>query len=162
MHDHRTPKALAMLAALALAAAPAAIGAEQHAAPVEIRSVAISVAPLPAPRVYLDVEGAERTTDEVYIVELEGRFDVTAALAIDLYIGDHKIEEYGGTEKGVYFKVYDASLFERLDDQPFAFGIEGQRLQTLEMRFTPSQLRPFSRLKSPDPRAAKQGETKEE
>lgn len=150
MNTNRKTTAALLLVALALAAPMAAPG-QQREKPrgIEIRSYEIALADLPRPEKRLDALGRERTFDRVHIVELEGYFGEIGAIPVDIYIGDYKVEEYGGTPDGIYFKVYDEALFDRLEGQPFAYGLEGQKVDTLTLRFTSRNQRPFKRIAWP-------------
>lgn len=141
---------LFLIAALACAGSPAVLG--QQAEPrraVTIRSYEIGLAELPRPEVRRDSAGVERSYDRVYVVHLKGDFGAPRAIPVDIWIGDYKVEEYGGTEEGIYFKVYDEGLFDRLENQPIAWGLQGQKVATVELRFTPSRLMPFQPIAWP-------------
>lgn len=140
-----------LVAALLVTSANAALGQEKPEPAIEIRAVEIYSAPLPEPRLYRDSEGLERTAEDVLIVELEGDFGKARAIPVEIYIGDYKVEEYGGSEKGIYFKVYDPELLSRLEGRQLAYGFQGQKVRTLELRFQPSELKPFPRLSAPWP-----------
>ncbi len=160
MYGNITQTVSALWALLLVTASPLVLAQEAVRRPIEIRSVEISVAPLAQPRAFLDIEGVEHSADEVYIVELRGDFGEIRAIPVEIYIGNYKVEEYGGTENGIYFKVYDPSFFDRLDDQPFAYGFQGQRVKELELRFTPNELRPFARIELPKPMSETKAEAR--
>ena len=133
---------------LVLLALPIAASAQERRRGVEIRSYEIALADLDHPETRI-ADGVRRTFSQVYIVELKGDFGEIGAIPVDVYIGDHKIEEYGGTHDGIYFKVYDEALFDRLEGQPFAYGFEGEKVETLDLRFTARDRRPFKRITWP-------------
>jgi hypothetical protein len=134
---------------LVLLALPAAAPAQERPRDIEIRSFEIALADLDRPETRTDADGVKRTFGQVYIVELKGDFGEPGAIPVDVYIGDHKIEEYGGTRDGIYFKVYDEALFDRLEGKRFAYGFEGQKVETLDLRFTARGRKPFKRINWP-------------
>ena len=147
--DMKTAAAL-LLAGLAFAAPMAAPGQQgERPRGIEIRSYEIALADLPRPETRADATGRKRTFDRVHIVELNGYFGEASAIPVDIYIGDYKVEEYGGSSDSIYFKVYDEALFERLEGQPFAYGFEGKKVATLNLWFTLSGQRPFKRIAWP-------------
>ena len=133
---------------LVLVALPIAASAQERRRGLEIRSYEIALADLERPETRV-TDGVRRTFEQVYIVELEGDFGAFGAIPVDVYIGDHRIEEYGGTRDGIYFKVYDEALLDRLEGQPFAYGFEGRKVETLDLRFTARDRRPFKRIAWP-------------
>lgn len=54
---------------------------------------------------------------------------------LNVFLGDYRVPEYGGWDDGIYFKVYDRALLDRLDGQPFAYSVDGQPTRTLGMSF---------------------------
>jgi len=150
MNMNMKTTAALLLVTLAFGAPMAAPGQRaERPRGIEIRSYEIALADLERPETRLDAKGVKRTFGQVYIVELKGDFGEPGAIPVDIYIGDHKIEEYGGTRDGIYFKVYDEALFDRLEGQPFAYGFEGQRVGALDLRFTTRGQRPFKRIAWP-------------
>ena len=124
----------------------AGVSAQQPREP-HIKSHQIFIQQLKQPLTRRDERGEERQYREIYVVELKGYFGEARAIPIEVYIGDYKIPEYGGTKDGIYFKIYDRALLDRLEGQAFALGIENQKMEILKLRFTPSAQRPFKALK---------------
>ena len=63
-----------------------------------------------------------RKADAAYLVllNLQSLPPVTNT-RINFYIGDYKIPEYGGTKKGIYFRIYDPVLLTKLNNQPISW-----------------------------------------
>lgn len=49
---------------------------------------------------------------------------------IDFYIGDYKVPEYGGTKTGIYFRIFDQALLNRLNNQPISWKLPDQPKKT--------------------------------
>lgn len=60
-----------------------------------------------------DASGQKRSYSQVTVVHLKGVFPPPMDTALDLFVGDTKIPEYGTTADGIYFKVYDPAILER-------------------------------------------------
>jgi len=43
---------------------------------------------------------------------------------IEFFIGDEKIREYGGTEDGIYFKVYEKEMLNRMADAEIRYKLD--------------------------------------
>lgn len=125
---------------IALFIVPGATAA-QEPAELHIKDYKILVQQLERPVMRKDAKGEKQRYEKVYVVELKGYFGGPRAIPIDIYIGDYKIPEYGGTKDGVYFKIYDSALLEKLEGQPFALGIENRKVKILNLKFTPSAQR---------------------
>lgn len=125
---------------IALFIVPGATAA-QEPPELHIKDYKIFVQQLERPVMRKDAKGEKQRYEKVYVVELKGYFGEPRAIPIDIYIGDYRIPEYGGTKDGVYFKIYDSALLERLEGQPFALGIENRKVKILKLKFTPSAQR---------------------
>lgn len=98
------------------------------------------------PLIRLDERGARRSYTRAYVVHLKGNFGEIRAIPVDIFIGDYKVPEYGGTKEGVYFRIYDEKLLEKLEGRPFAYGFQGQKIKTFEIRFSPASRKPFKKI----------------
>lgn len=114
---------------------------------VSVTSYEIVVLELPKPLVKVYADGQRRSYTEVYVVRVKGNFLTHLSDAPFIFVGDHLISEYGGTEDGIYFKIYGDSLLDYLDGNSFGYGYDGQLQDTVSVRFMPDTLRPFRRVK---------------
>lgn len=115
--------------------------------PVTISAYDIYEQRLKQPMTVMDIRGVKKTTEKIYIVELKGEFDEPGAIPVDIFIGDYKVPEYGGTKEGIYFKIYDGELLQRLEAKPFGYGYKDQKIKTFKLKFKPSLLKPFKIVK---------------
>lgn len=122
---------------------------------ISISSYDIYIQVLTKPRIIVDAKGQQKSYTKAYVVRLKGYFAVDRAIPVDVYIGDYKIPEYGGTKDGIYFKVYDEKLLQKLDNQAFGIGLMNQKIQTLKLKFQLRKKRPFKIFeeKDGDPRS---------
>jgi hypothetical protein len=120
--------------------------------PIKITGYDIYEQKLRGPMTVMDVHGAKRTYTKVYVVELKGEFGEPSAIPLDIFIGDYKIPEYGGSKEGIYFKIYDKKLLEQLEKKPFGYGYQNQKIKTLGLMFKPGMLKPFKMFKEKDSR----------
>ena len=58
------------------------------------------------------------------------------ALGFELYIGDYRIPEYGGTHDGLYFRIYDQKLLARLENKEFRYRFGPGEVRSLDTRFS--------------------------
>jgi hypothetical protein len=91
----------------------------------------------------LDSQGKEQRYDRAYVVTLKGNFPLNQALGFELYIGDYRIPEYGGTRDGLYFRVYDEKLLSRLEGKEFRYRFGPREISSLDTRFSVKNYRPF-------------------
>lgn len=98
------------------------------------------------PLTRIDERGARRTYGRAYVVHVKGSFGEPRAIPVDLFIGDYRVPEYGGTKEGIYFRIYDDTLLEKLEGRLFAYGFEGQKVRTTDVRFSPTSRKPFKRI----------------
>ncbi len=153
MNDKTMTGSCALATALALVLLPAmpvrGEEPEEPARGIGVDSYAIVVEELAKPVIRVDDKGIEKSYDRVWVVTLEGDFGEARATPLDVFIGDYNIPEYGATEDGIYFKIYDEGRLDELEGQPFGFGLMGEKLETSDVLFTPGQLRPFERRREP-------------
>jgi hypothetical protein len=114
---------------------------------ITISSYEISIQKFDKPITRIDEKGNKARYEKAYIVELEGNIDVSGAIPIDIFIGDYRVPEYGGTKKGIYFKIYDEKLIKDLEDKPFGYGFENRKLKIFDLKFKPSTKKPFKQFK---------------
>lgn len=112
---------------------------------IRITGYEIRVQEFKKPFERIDEKGAMRRYSKAYVVHVRGSFGEPRAIPVEVYIGDYKVPEYGGTKDGIYFKIYDEELLQRLNGKPFGFGFENQKVKTFEVRFEPSKNRPFKK-----------------
>src|SRR5689334_22639567 len=62
-----------------------------------------------------DATGALKDWTDAYLVRLEMERPNFWNELVRLYVGDWQVPEYGGWERGIYFKVYDPELLTRLN-----------------------------------------------
>jgi hypothetical protein len=91
----------------------------------------------------LDTEGKEQKYDRAYLVTLKGTFPLNQALGFELYIGDYRVPEYGGTHDGLYFRIYDEKLVSRLEDKEFRYRFGPGEIRSLDSRFSVKRFQPF-------------------
>ena len=91
----------------------------------------------------LDTEGKEQKYDRAYVVTVKGNFPLYQALGFELYIGDYRIPEYGGTRDGLYFRIYDERLLSRLEGKEFRYRFGPGETHSLETRFSTKNFHPF-------------------
>ena len=77
---------------------------------INITSYEILVQELKKPYIKIDGKGMKRSYTKVYIIKLKGYFGEVGAIPVDIFIGNYKVPEYGGTKDGIYFKVYEEKL----------------------------------------------------
>lgn len=136
------------IAALVLFMLPVPIFAQQGEGKfknISISSYEISVHEFEKPFMKIDTKGTKRSYTKVYIINLKGNFGEPSAIPVDIFIGDYKVPEYGGTKDGIYFRIYDEKLLEDLENKQFSYGFQNQKVKTFKLRFTPNALRPFKK-----------------
>lgn len=91
----------------------------------------------------IDTEGKEQKYDRAYLVTVKGNFPLYQALGFELYIGDYRIPEYGGTRDGLYFRIYDERLLSRLEGKDFRYRFGPGEMHSLDTRFSTKNFHPF-------------------
>lgn len=120
---------------------------EKGSVPIKIDSYDIELHELETPIFRRSGRGEKQAFDKYYVVYLNGNFGEVRAQALEIFIGNYKISEYGGTPDGIYFKVYDETLLKRLEGKTFAFGYQGKKMPGLDKPFEPGKMGPFRRRK---------------
>src|SRR3954469_5000787 len=72
--------------------------------------------------------------EEVHVVKLYVDMPAPSGKAYPLYIGENKIEQYGGFQEGIFFKAYERKDLDAWADQPIRFAVGGQ-LSELGIKF---------------------------
>lgn len=76
---------------------------------------------------YKDKDNKRKESKTAYLVTLTFAQELKPMdINIDYYIGDYKIPEYGGTENGIYFRLVEPGLLEKLDNQPISYKVANQ------------------------------------
>ena len=60
---------------------------------------------------------------------------------VNFYMGDYRIPEYGGLEKGIYFRFYDPRLLESLNGKDILYQVGNQKKISLGKKFVTPNLR---------------------
>jgi hypothetical protein len=90
-----------------------------------------------------DTEGKEQSYDRAYLVTLKGTFPLNQAIGFELFIGDYRIPEYGSTRDGLYFRIYDAKLLERLEGKDFRYRFGSPEIRSFNVRFSTKASQPL-------------------
>ncbi len=110
-----------------------------------ISSYEILIQTFDKPITRIDDKGEKIKYEKAYVIKLMGNIDVSGAIPVDIYIGDYKIPEYGGTKDGIYFKIYDEKLLKDLENKPFGYGFQKRKIKTFDLKFRPSSKKPFKK-----------------
>lgn len=90
-----------------------------------------------------DAEGKEQSYDRAYLVNLKGTFPLKQALNFELFIGDYRVPEYGSTRDGLYFRIYDAKLLERLEGKEFRYRFGSPEIHSFNTRLSTKASQPL-------------------
>jgi hypothetical protein len=82
--------------------------------PFVLKGIEVVRAELARPHTAIDAGGEKRQYTHAHVVLLEIEGLRISGPALEVLIGDYKVPEYGGWERGIYFKVYEAALLEKL------------------------------------------------
>ncbi len=110
---------------------------------VKINSYEIVRLELKTPVRLRDAEGKEQSYERAYLVTLKGTFPRDEGLGMELYIGDYRVPEYGGTKDGIYFRIYDEKVLNNLEGKEFRYRFGPTEIHSLEKRFSTKEARPF-------------------
>lgn len=70
---------------------------------------------LTTPYVTNDAKGNSKKYEQAWLVKMElGNMPKYTNRKIDFFIGDYAIKEYGGWERGIYFRIYDKVVLDQL------------------------------------------------
>ena len=109
---------------------------------VHLESFQVVQQELKKPTRVRDSEGREQTYSRTYLVTLKGTFPRDQGLGMELYIGDYRVPEYGGTADGLYFRVYDPKMLSSLEGKEFRYRFAGSQLNGLGVRFSAKKTQP--------------------
>lgn len=99
--------------------------------PLELTGVEIHRVKLSAAQKVRDNEGRERVYEQAWLVLLSFKNPPPVRNErMDFYIGDYRVPEYGGFKDGIYFRIYDESLLQSLNDQELSVGIAQEKQKT--------------------------------
>jgi len=102
---------------------------------VELESIEILHVELDRPVLARDAEGEPRTFEDAYMVRLALETSaVPTAPAFHVFVGDRRISELGGWQRGVYFYVHDPALLERLAGGELFYQIGAEKRRSLKAR----------------------------
>jgi hypothetical protein len=118
-------------------------------APIRLTSYEIVRIELKKPVRLRDTAGREQTYERAYLVRLNGTFPRDQARGLELYIGDYRVPEYGGTRDGLYFRIYDDKLLSRLEGKELRYRFANTEIHSFAVRFSTKRFHPFKILKEP-------------
>lgn len=85
---------------------------------------------------YKDKDNKRKESKTAYLVTLTFAQKLEPMdINIDYYIGDYKIPEYGGTENGIYFRLIEPGLLEKLNNQSFSYKVGNEERVPLKKKF---------------------------
>jgi hypothetical protein len=120
---------------------------QEKAATVGLNSYEIVQVELKKPVRLRDAEGKEQTYERAYLVTLKGTFPRDQGIGMELFIGDYRVPEYGGTKDGIYFRIYDEKILNSLEGKDFRYRIGRTEIRSLEKHFSTKEARPFKTQK---------------
>lgn len=102
-------------------AAPPLLPPAEPFAP-RIRSLEIHRVSLERPRM-IDTAAGPREVREAYLVLLQMEKPKFYGPALEILVGDWKVPEYGESDGGIYFRIYDPALLRRLAGQELRYRV---------------------------------------
>jgi hypothetical protein len=95
---------------------------------VKLKGYSIHKVKLPFTYVGLDENGVKKQYEQAWLVKLEFEsFPKYTSFTVNIAIGDYILPEYGSWKKGLYFKVYDAALLEKLNNKSILYSLPGSK-----------------------------------
>lgn len=94
-----------------------------------------------------DAEGKEQSYDRAYVVTLKGTFPLFQGHALELFIGDYRVPEYGSTRDGLYFRIYNEKLLASLEGKEFKYKFGSAEVHSFEKRFSTKSSQPLKMQK---------------
>lgn len=89
-----------------------------------VMSYAIHRVKLPTEHIVTDAKGNKASYELAWLVMLELKnMPKAPAQRIDFAIGEYVVPEYGGWEKGIYFRVYDDDIMSGLNNQAISYRL---------------------------------------
>ena len=71
-----------------------------------------------------DMSGNERTWNEAFMVRIGMTEPPAMGPALDIFLGDDRITEYGSWEGGIYFWIYDPAKLESLEGRTVSYQFD--------------------------------------
>ncbi len=84
-------------------------------------------------------DGQKVIYKKAYLIRLLGEFPVSLAPAMELYIGQKRIEEFGGFPKGIYFMVFEKADLDDFEGKAISYRLQNNNMpekQSLGKTFT--------------------------
>ena len=106
---------------------------------------------LRAPVVHRDSAGREQTYHRAFLVTLKGDFPRDQGLGLELFIGDYRIPEYGGTRDGLYFRIYDPKTISGFEGKEIKYRFGGHEIRSFGIRFSTKGSQPLKVIKETSP-----------
>jgi hypothetical protein len=144
--------ALVFLMALACRAEPPSrtASAAPRAEKLQLGKIEVARLALDRPVRQPDAAGAPKDWTEAYLVRLEMERPSFSNELVRLYVGDWEVPEYGGWERGIYFKVYDPAFLTRLNGGELRYRIGSGQAQSFGRRLEIPPLDRLPRLREAD------------
>ncbi len=134
--------ALVLVTALIAAAA----GGAQEIGELRIDSITVTDVAFEAPVERRDAEGEPQVYDAAFRIRIGGRFPADRAVAVELFIGNYAVPEYGGNAEELYFTVYDQDLLASFEGEMLRYRVVGGELRDLGVQFSRDGIVPKSQV----------------
>jgi len=125
-------------------------GAAPRGETLELKGYEVIHLQLAEPLHRLDAAGRPATVSEAYLVRLEVGKPKGWDELVRFYVGDYQVPEYGGWERGIYFKIYDPGLLTRLAGGELRYRIGGGELHGFGKRLEVPPLERIPRRREAD------------
>lgn len=99
-------------------------GERPQEVPVRLDSVEVLRVDLREPVERPDAEGEVRTWEQAFMVRLALPEPPAMGPAVDIFLGEERVPEFGGWEGGVYFWVYDPARLEELRGRTVSYQFD--------------------------------------
>jgi hypothetical protein len=127
---------IAIPIALVLCMAGAAAAGD---AKIELKKYDVTRVALEVPAIRKDAAGKEMEYSEGYLVRLHGTFPRNTARAVEVYLGDGRIEEYAGIPDGIYFLVFTKAELDAMSGKEFRCRYDTPDIRPLGVTFRPEK-----------------------
>jgi len=98
---------------------------------LQLKSVDVHLVKPVKPYQYRTDKNELKTVAQAYLVLFDfEKIPPVTNERTDFYIGDYRIPEYGGTKTGIYFRIYDPAIVNRLNNQPISWKKGNQPQKT--------------------------------
>ena len=132
---------------LGLAVLAAGAPAPPPSAPqISLDGYDVALVDLDEPMTIKLADGRRETYEQAWLVRFHGRFPITTAALLKVFIGGKRIEEYGGFPGGLYFLVYTRERLDELAGAEISFQIEDRQAESSGRLFEPNRFAPFSAM----------------